>query len=98
MSFGPKYPYHGAFLEGLKGRLDKIRRGQLLVVVDVSSYRRRVDVPERWTERLQAWERVAREIELTPIELDPDRRIDDDAAAGLGAALWPRPEAAEASA
>jgi hypothetical protein len=98
----PESEVHGALLEELTKRIDT-GRWQLLVVLDVSPYRKRVEDPERVRERIDAWSRVVHETGLTAVPIDLGRHISPAGAAGertkggaggdllsaVRAALWP---------
>lgn len=87
----PEVEVHGAFLEELKARIGE-RGGRLLVLVDVSSYRHRVQAEDRSTERLAAWRNVVRGSGLTAIDLDLDGPA-PESETEMRAALWPVEEA-----
>jgi len=98
----PESEVHGAFLEELTLRLDP-RHGQLLVVLDVSTYGDRMQEPEQVRQRVDAWTRVVHEAGLTALPIDLQRHLSPAGSAGerskdgatedlLGAvraALWP---------
>jgi hypothetical protein len=91
----PEVEVHGRFLETLKAGLG--RGARLVVLVDATKYRRRVDAPERWAERSRAWRRVVREAGLTAVVLDLDEeeeRGGDGVLDAMALALWPTPEEA----
>jgi len=92
----PENDVHGAFLRGLTERLAG-SPARLLVLVDRSRYRGRVQDPDRWNERFEIWKRVAGAVGLEPVGVDlglPDGVVDkDDHRAGgtldrITAALW----------
>ncbi len=95
MSQTPEVDVHAAFLQELKDLLDD--DGKLIVFLDVSAYRKRVRVPQRWKERSAAWSRVAREADLSTVLLDPDHPADDSAREAIEAAVWTSGEVIEAN-
>ncbi len=96
MSQTPEVDVHGAFLQELKDLFDD-SDGKLIVFLDVSAYRKRVQVPQRWKERSAAWSRVAREAGLSAVLLDPDHPADDTAREAIEAAVWTSGETIEAN-
>ena len=98
----PESEVHGAMLEELTTRIDT-KRSQLLVVLDTSPYRERVDDRERVQQRIDAWSRVVHDAGLTAVPIDLGRHISPAGAAGertkggagedllasVRAALWP---------
>jgi hypothetical protein len=89
----PEVEVHGRFLETLKAGLGRGTR--LVVLVDATKYRQRVNAPERWAERSRAWQRVAREAGLTAVVLDGEEaRGGEEVLDAMALALWPTPEAA----
>jgi hypothetical protein len=64
----PEAEVHGEFVEGLRERLD--RAGwPLLVALETATYRRRVGSADRVRERRATWDRLLRDLGVTPIEL-----------------------------
>ena len=98
----PETEVHGMLLEELTTRIDT-KRTQILIVLDASPYRERVDDPERVRERIDAWARVVHDAGLTAVPIDLGRHISPAGAAGertkggatedllaaVRAALWP---------
>ncbi len=96
LSQTPEIDVHAAFLQELKDLLDE-SDGKLIVFLDVSAYRKRVQIPQRWKERSAAWNRVAREAGLSAVLLDPDHPADDTAREAIEAAVWTSGEVIEVS-
>jgi hypothetical protein len=86
----PESEVHGRFLQELRGGLES-SGGQLLVMVDVSAYRDKVDSPERRTDRLRAWRRVADEAGLSAVEVALDEPAGDAVLEAVAAARWRAP-------
>ena len=89
----PEADAHGAFLEGLKTRIDP-ERERLLVLIDVSDYKRRTAEAERVEERLRLWAAWVGDAGLDLVDFDPqqtagDTRLADDRMDAVRAALWP---------
>ncbi len=93
----PEIEVHGDFLEELKGRLGE-PGSQLLLLIDPSAYQQRVPAPERWEERLRAWQRIGREAALPIVALPVDEPDWQAALATLRGALWPDTEPAPSGA
>jgi hypothetical protein len=94
----PEDEVHGELLTRLAGWVAGGARGsrRALVVVDASSYRRRLGgtgtEAQRVADRQRAWDQVARRAGTTLAHLDLDGRVpDDEALAQLQRAVWPPP-------
>jgi hypothetical protein len=106
----PESEVHGALLEELTTTIDT-KRAQLLVVLDTSAYRERVDDRDRVRQRIDAWSRVVHEAGLTAVPVDLARHVapagsagertkegsSEDLLSAVRAALWPDREAAQAT-
>jgi len=92
----PEAEVHAAFLDDLKRRIEGAGH-RLIVLVDVTAYRRSVGDAERLDERLRSWNQVTREAHLTSIGFDPTRDDDTAALGAVRAAIWPPVEAVEAT-
>jgi len=106
----PESEVHGAFLEDITTQIDT-KHSQLLVVLDVSPYRERVDDRERVRQRIDAWARVVHDAGLTALPIDLGRHVSPAGAAGertkdgagedllasVRAALWPDRGAVQAT-
>ena len=84
----PEPEVHGAFLEEVKTRVETTG-GRMVVIIDVSSYRERVNVSERSEQRLRAWERLVGDSHLAAVPVDLGRPADDDVLVAVGESLWP---------
>jgi len=82
----PEPEVHGRFLEEIRGAL-RAHPGGLLTLIDVSTYHGRVDAPERWTERLQAWKRVTSGAGVTAVDVALDRPAGDEVLEAVGAGM-----------
>jgi hypothetical protein len=87
----PEPEVHGRFLGEILHAL-QAHRGGLLTLIDVSTYHGRVDAPERWTERLEAWKRVTSEAGVTAVEVALDRPAGDEVLEAVGAGMCTGPE------
>jgi hypothetical protein len=98
----PETEVHGVLLEEFTTQIDT-EHSQMLVVLDVSAYRNRIDDGDRTRERIEAWSRVVHDAGLTALPIDLERHVSPAGAVGertkggaaedlLGsvrAALWP---------
>jgi hypothetical protein len=105
----PESEVHGRLLEALTLELDPARE-QMLIVLDVSTYRDRMLEPTRVRERIDAWSRVVHGAGLTALPIDLERHLAPAGTAGerskggaaeelhgaVHAALWPDRETAPA--
>ena len=91
----PETEVHGTFLTQVKHRV-KERHWRLLVLVDSSTYRQRIDSPERREERLKAWNRVIGDAGLSAVDLDPGRPVEGPPLKELRTRIWPEVETAGA--
>ncbi len=87
----PEVEVHGEFVRHLKRELPD---GQaLLLVVDSSAYRQKLEdngrVDERLRERRRAWDRVGRDAGLTALQVDLMQPLPDEVLTGAVAAVWP---------
>ena len=87
----PETEVHGELLERLKA--ERADGQALLVMVDASRYRRRLEGADRAAERLdqrrQAWDRVVREARLEALHLDLDEAPTDELLSRAALAAWP---------
>jgi hypothetical protein len=65
----PEAEVHGDFLARLQGRLDRAA-WEIIVVLEMGTYRQRVGSDARVRERRATWDRLLRDLELTALELD----------------------------
>jgi hypothetical protein len=90
----PELEVHGRLLGDLRAHLAS--GGRLLAVVDGGSYAQRLGegaaARERLAERRRAWDRAAREAQLTLLHLDLSVGLDEGALERAEAALWTAPE------
>jgi hypothetical protein len=64
----PEVEVHGEFLETMQSRAD--RAGwEMMIVLDMATYRQRVGSEERVRERRATWDRLLRDLQLTATEL-----------------------------
>jgi len=83
----PEPEVHGAFLDQIKSRVEAAER-RLLLLIDVSSYRRRVGVSERSEQRLRGWRRLASDSGLDLVPVDLGRPADDDVLTAVRDSMW----------
>jgi len=91
----PETEVHGAFLDEVKHRIER-RHWRLLVLVDSSTYRKRIDSAERLRERFDAWNRVVGDTGLAAVDLDPDSPAEERLLEEVRAGIWPGIEPAGA--
>lgn len=91
----PEAEVHGTFLTEVKHHVKEGRR-RLLVLVDSSTYRQRIDSPERLEERLAAWNRVIGGAGLSAVDLAPGRPVEGQLLKEVQARIWPAVEPAGA--
>lgn len=87
----PEVEVHGELLETLRQDLPD---GQvLLVVVDASSYRQRLEgsgqLEKRLGDRRRAWDRVIRDAGMVAVHVDPGESLDDELLMRATEAAWP---------
>jgi hypothetical protein len=88
----PEPEVHGTFLDQLKSRVEAAER-RLLLLIDVSSYGRRVGVSERSEQRLRGWRRLVSDSGLELVPVDLDRPADDDILTAVRDSMWTGAEA-----
>lgn len=91
MAQSPEVEVHGTLLEQLKATIQE-RGGWLIVVIDVTKFRARIDAPERFKDRQRAWERIARELKINTIEFSEAAAGADITLQAVHDALWPTPK------
>jgi len=64
----PEPEVHGKFIERLRERLDAAGR-ELVVVLEIATYRKRAGSEMRVTERRATWERLLRSVQASALEL-----------------------------
>jgi hypothetical protein len=93
MAQSPEVEVHGTLLEKLKSSI-KERGGCLIVVIDVTKFRTRIDAPERFKDRQRAWERIIRELKINTLEFSETASAEDVMLEAVHNALWPAPGSA----
>jgi hypothetical protein len=87
----PESEVHGAFLNEVLHRIES-HRWRLLVLVDSSTYRERIDSAERRRERFETWSRLVGDAGLSAVDLDPDPPADERLLDEVRAGIWPGSE------
>jgi len=84
----PEAEVHAVFVEELRARMGD--EGRLAVLVEGSGFRQRVgDAARRIDERRRAWDRVLREVDVTPVHVELDRPIAEEPVSELARSLRP---------
>jgi hypothetical protein len=93
MAQSPEVEVHGTLLEQIK-TTTKERGGCLIVVIDETKFRARIDAPERFKDRQRAWERIVRELKINTLEFSETAAVTNATLEMVHNALWPTPKAA----